>query len=59
MKIKDLVTALEGLDPEMPLCIFNRGTESYLDITGVYEAGILGTRWSRVKIEVEQPEGEE
>lgn len=57
MKIKDLLTALEGLDPDLPVCIFSRGTESYLDITGVYETGEM--RWQRVEIEVEQAEGEE
>lgn len=57
MKIKDLLTALEGLDPDLPVCIFNRGTESYLDITGVYETGEM--RWHRVELEVEQAEGEE
>lgn len=57
MKIKDLLTALEGLDPELPVCVFSRGTDSYLDITGVYETGEM--RWHRVEIEVEQTEGDE
>ena len=56
MKIKDLLTALEGLDPELPVCVFSRGTDSYLDIAGVYETGEM--RWHRVEIEVEQTEEE-
>jgi len=55
--VRDLMKALEGLDPELSVNIIERSSDSYLDITGIYETGEM--RWRRVEIDVARPTSEE